>query len=126
MVIALRHGFVGTASPYSQLLIQPKNMHRLPVLCQVTPAYSSVPSSSQRVSVRLGVNVSPSKSPVKYCVAEPPAGPPGLMLTINTHSFLPSAAVKGNRSGHSQTPPCAPKCSPNSLSLVQLLRSLDE
>src|SRR5690606_39925002 len=60
------------------------------------------------------VNVLPSKSPTKYCVAEPVFGPPGFILTKSTH-FLPSDVWNGNRSGHSQTPPCAPTPSPNSL-----------
>src|SRR5947208_6943289 len=105
MVMALRQVFVGTAAAYSQLLIQPKNIRRFSVLLQVTPAYSSLPWSIQRVLLLLGLKFFPSKSPVKYCVAEPPCGPPGLIFTISTHIFLPPAIVIGNRSGHSHTPP---------------------
>ena len=56
------------------------------------------------------------KASTKYWVAEPPAGPPGLMLTISTHLVsLDPLTCNGNRSGHSQTPPCSPRPSPNSL-----------
>jgi hypothetical protein len=43
IVIALRHASVGTTFAYNQLLIQPKNNLRFPVLDHITPAYSSGP-----------------------------------------------------------------------------------
>ena len=39
----------------------------------------------------------PSKSPTKYCAAEPPAIPPGLRLTTITHLVLLAVAVDGER-----------------------------
>src|SRR3954454_7121168 len=45
--------------------------------------------------------------PSKYCAPEPPAMPPGFMLTISTHLVRPPSTRNGNRSGHSDTPPTA-------------------
>ena len=68
----------------------------------------------------------PSKLPTKYWPAEPPATPPGLMLTTMTHLtlFVSPSTARGNRSGHSHCPPVA-LAGPNSLSAVQSLRLAD-
>src|SRR5690606_16441611 len=106
-VVAPLHVSVGTTFAYSQLFIQPMKIRRPPVFDQVTPASSPPPSSSHLVSCSYGVNVFPSKSPTKYWVAEPPLGPPGLILPSKTHTFLPLWA-KLMRPGPSHTPSCEP------------------
>ncbi|MNY79087.1 hypothetical protein D3C86_2195730 [compost metagenome] len=63
---------------------------------------------------------------MKYWPAEPLLGPPGLRLTVRTHltfSGSPSTG-RGNRSGHSQTPPVA-FAGPKVLSGSQVFRSRD-
>jgi transposase len=70
------------------------------------------------------VNVVPSKSPMKYCVPEPPFGAPGFILINKTHfssSVSPTFNLK--RSGHSQTPPCDPLSCPKSLKYTHSFKS---
>ncbi len=64
---------------------------------------------------------------MKYCVALPPKGPPGFRLQRSTH-FLPDSPLTGSskRSGHSQTPSCAPRPRPKLLSRVQSFMSGEE
>jgi hypothetical protein len=49
--------------------------------------------------VSSGVKHQPSKSPTKYCVADPPLGPPGVRLTSSTQRVRPSALVSGEQVG---------------------------
>src|SRR4030095_2674095 len=63
IVIAFRQVSVGTRFAYIQLLIQPRNIFRLPVFDHVIPAYSSGPKSNHLVSLLYGEKFFPSKSP---------------------------------------------------------------
>src|SRR5687768_2844929 len=109
-----------TRLPGSLLTVQP------PYVPSLNPA-SGVPAGSASLALVVSdVNVVPSKSPTKYWPADPPATPPGLMLTTMTHLTLPGSpsTARGKRSGHSHSPPVA-FAGPNSLSSDQSLRLAD-
>src|SRR5258708_13529452 len=96
-------------------------------LSKLTAAYMSGPQSRRRKSSgEDAVNLTPSKSPRRYRVADPAASPSGLTLTTRTQLVRTGSPSTGrtNRPGHSPTP-SAESTGPNVLRYVQLLRSSD-
>ena len=95
----------------------------LPVLRGVTPSYRSVMILAVIHPFGQGgdsfTNCFPSNVPTKYWVAEPPNGPPGLILQIKTHFFNSVPFTGSSISPGIPNAACAPCPSPKLLSYVQ-------